>query len=46
MALSAKLEGTITDREMVAIFELFIRDIKMAKHLCEHAQEGMVAGLG
>ena len=29
MALAAELEGTITDREMVAIFELFIRDLKM-----------------
>jgi len=30
MALAAELEGAITDREMVAIFELFIRDFKMA----------------
>jgi len=29
MALAAELEGTIIDREMVAIFELFIRDLKM-----------------
>jgi len=29
MDLAAELEGTITDMEMVAIFELFIRDPKM-----------------